>query len=180
MVRSLIGSLAALLLAAAATSGAVAGDRLSSARDVRDVEWDDLLPAGEQQLLDNMYTNLMAAAVAVPEGGPGDVMQQYGTFNVVEDLDGARIRIGGFPVPFDFNTDHEVTEFLLVPYYGACIHAPPPPPNQIIYVTSETPIELNGIGDPIWVEGVLSADPHLDDLGNAAYSLSLTRVSHHQ
>lgn len=172
----------AIPLAAVALASVMsyAADAANASRAPRELAWEDLLPEGEQELLDRLYTNLMAAAVAIPEGGPGDVMEQYGTFNVVEDLDGARVRIAGYPVPFDFNAGREVTEFLLVPYYGACIHSPPPPPNQIVYVTSEAPIEMNGIGDPVWVEGVLSVEPHLDDLGNAAYSLSSTRVSPYQ
>ena len=54
---------------------------------------------------------------------------------VVPELDGKRVRIGGYVVPLDFEATN-VKEFLLVPFVGACIHVPPPPPNQIIYVKS--------------------------------------------
>lgn len=50
---------------------------------------------------------------------------------------GANIKINGFMVPFD-DEDEQVTEFLLVPQAGMCIHTPPPPPNQIILVEVAT------------------------------------------
>ena len=75
---------------------------------------------------------------------------------VVEELDGQNIRIAGYLLPLEASGG-KVTEFLLVPYIGACIHAPPPPPNQIVHVKV---LQKNGyknrkIYDPVWVTGKL-------------------------
>jgi hypothetical protein len=74
---------------------------------------------------------------------------------VVEELDGQRIRMPGYVLPLEFEGTH-VIEFLLVPYVGACIHVPPPPPNQIIHVRVDKGIKNWGMFYPIWVTGELS------------------------
>lgn len=71
-------------------------------------------------------------------------------------LDGQLVRIPGYLLPLELK-GRKVTEFLLVPWVGACIHTPPPPPNQIVHVKPEVPYEMNGMFEPIWVTGKLSA-----------------------
>lgn len=69
-------------------------------------------------------------------------------------LNGQRIRMAGYLLPLE--TDgRKVTEFLLVPYVGACIHAPTPPPNQIVHVMHAAGFETSGSFAPVWVQGVL-------------------------
>jgi hypothetical protein len=75
--------------------------------------------------------------------------------SVVEDLNGQNIRMPGYVLPVEFD-GQKVTEFFLVPYVGACIHVPPPPPNQMVYVNSDVGIEAKGLYDPVWVEGTIS------------------------
>jgi hypothetical protein len=71
-------------------------------------------------------------------------------------LDGALIRLPGYLLPLEF-TGKDVTEFLLVPWVGACIHTPPPPPNQIVHVRSDKPVSVGGgMFAPVWVTGQLS------------------------
>ena len=69
------------------------------------------------------------------ESGPAAV-QQSANAPVNTELDGKQVKIPGFIVPLDVAKDGTVSEFFLVPYFGACIHVPPPPPNQIVYVTT--------------------------------------------
>lgn len=71
-------------------------------------------------------------------------------------LDGQSIRIPGYVLPLEI-TGKRVTEFLLVPWVGACIHTPPPPPNQILYVKTDTPFEVTTLFAPVWVTGKLAA-----------------------
>ncbi len=73
-------------------------------------------------------------------------------------LDGQTIRLPGYLLPLEFS-GKRVTEFLLVPWVGACIHTPPPPPNQIVYVKTSKPFEMAGVFQPIWVTGQLAAKP---------------------
>lgn len=114
---------------------------------------------------------------AIAEGSSLDVMPQLGTFNTVADLDGLRVRMPGYVVPLDFDAKETYREFLLVPYQGACIHTPPPPPNQIVYVTSAKGVKIPDIWGAYWVEGVLSTARHENGIGSAAYTLTLTNFS---
>lgn len=160
--------------------------------------WDDLLPEGEEvilmQLYDAFYENLELEmrgkqtfltqqgssspdVSAIAEGSALDMMPQIGTYNTVADLDGARVRIPGYVVPFDFDAKGAHKEFLAVPYQGACLHTPPPPPNQIIYVTSEDGASIPDVWGAYWLEGVLSIQRHENEIGNAAYTLKLTSIT---
>jgi hypothetical protein len=60
-------------------------------------------------------------------------------------------------LPLEF-AEGKVTEFLLVPFVGACIHTPPPPPNQIIHVKVESGFRSKGMFEPVWVDGVIKAE----------------------
>ncbi len=160
----------------------------------RTINWETLLPEGEIEEIDRLFNeyfakldekllsqqpqSLIDAAKTgdyanIPEGSALDFMPQIGTFNVVEELDGARVRLPGYIVPFEFSESGEISEFLLVPYYGACIHTPPPPPNQIVYVTSETPMAFGDLWGAIWAVGVLRARSKMNNLGDAAYTLEI-------
>lgn len=71
-------------------------------------------------------------------------------------LDGQTVRLPGYVLPLEI-TGKKVTEFLLVPWVGACIHTPPPPPNQIVHVKADAPFEVTSLFAPVWVTGRLSA-----------------------
>ena len=94
---------------------------------------------------------------------------------VVESLDGKRVHIGGYVVPLDFDATR-VKEFLLVPFVGACIHVPPPPANQIVYVKAEQGFDVKGTFDPVWVTGTLTVTPAFTGLAEAGYSLDAEKV----
>jgi hypothetical protein len=72
-----------------------------------------------------------------------------------DDLDGQTIRMAGYALPLELSGDG-VTEFLLVPYVGACIHVPPPPPNQIVYAKLSEPYVMDGLYAPVWIAGRMS------------------------
>ena len=77
------------------------------------------------------------------------------TTDTLKKLDGKLVRVPGFIVPLDDATE-EGAEFLLVPYYGACVHTPPPPPNQmaLVQMSGSRAVRL-GLFDAIWMEGTL-------------------------
>ena len=64
----------------------------------------------------------------------------------------------------------------MVPYVGACIHVPPPPPNQIIYVTSEDGIEVGGMFEPVWAMGTLQTASLSSDLADVGYMMTLDKT----
>ena len=74
------------------------------------------------------------------------------------ELDGQIIRIPGYALPLE-HKDTGVKELLLVPYVGACIHVPPPPANQTVYVSLKDAHILKNIYEPVWVTGRLSIQP---------------------
>jgi len=160
-----------------------------------EITWEQLMPEGEEERLADLYANFYkemnqkraeASAdpeadasdlvAAVVEGSAGDTMDQIGTFNVVSKLDGALVRLPGYVVPFDFSADATYEEFLLVPYFGACLHTPPPPPNQIVYVKAESGANIANIYDPVWVEGVMKTGEYNSELADSAYELTLSKV----
>jgi uncharacterized protein len=87
----------------------------------------------------------------------------------LQSFDGKRVRSPGFMVPLEDNRA-EVTEYLLVPNPQACVHAPPPPSNQMIYVRM-----VNGpskmIYGPVWVEGTLRVSSQAHQYGNAGFQI---------
>lgn len=98
-----------------------------------------------------------------------------GAVAVVTDLDGKRVRIGGYVVPLDFEAT-TVKEFLLVPFVGACIHVPPPPPNQIIYVKTAKGFDVEGSFDPVYVTGTLKVATQYTGLAETGYSIDADAV----
>jgi len=79
-------------------------------------------------------------------------------------LDGQSVRMPGYLLPLEFDGD-KVTEFLLVPYVGACIHTPPPPPNQIVHVKTEDAYTTDGgLFSPVWVNGLMKTEQSQSDL----------------
>ncbi len=106
---------------------------------------------------------------------------------VVPDLDGRKVRVPGYVLPLEI-AQAKVREFLLVPYVGACIHTPPPPANQMVYVKAPEGFESAGLYTPVWVEGTLFT--HSDKYkvsfidGNsdvdASYSLEATKVEKYE
>jgi len=82
--------------------------------------------------------------------------EAWATAPVEPSMDGARVRIGGYVIPLD-GEGRAFREFLLVPYFGACIHAPPPPANQVIHVFSDKPIAGVKMMDAVFVSGTLRA-----------------------
>lgn len=93
----------------------------------------------------------------------------------VASMAGRAIRIPGFIVPLEGN-EKALREFLLVPYFGACIHTPPPPANQIIHVKSDPPAKGFKTMSAVWVSGTLGRARNQSELGTSGYSLQARRV----
>jgi hypothetical protein len=91
-------------------------------------------------------------------------------------LDGAAIRIPGYVVPLEHGKAG-VTEFLLVPYFGACIHSPPPPSNQIVRVSASMPLPNLRSMDNVWVSGRLKAVRSDSSMGMSSYAMQLDTVA---
>lgn len=101
------------------------------------------MPKEDQQALNNMpdlviHDSPEAAGTFDKKGGLKQKNKKlpkvmYST-NTVKALEGKTIKLGGYPVPIEMNKKSQVTQLFIVPYPGACIHVPPPPPNQVVLV----------------------------------------------
>lgn len=91
-------------------------------------------------------------------------------------LAGTRVRVPGFVVPLDDFQD-VVKEFLLVPYFGACVHTPPPPPNQIVFVRMRGGAQQVSLFEPVWIEGILRIEQYESVYGAVGFQLVAERVS---
>jgi hypothetical protein len=95
------------------------------------------------------------------------------TAPTVSGLDGRRVKLPGYVVPLE-RTDAGMTEFLLVPYFGACIHTPPPAANQIVHVRSAKPLSDIASMSAVWVRGTLrTVRKSSGTLGVSAYQMEL-------
>jgi hypothetical protein len=80
------------------------------------------------------------------------------------ELNGKMVRIPGYLLPLEFE-DKKVVEFLLVPWVGACIHEPPPPPNQIVHVKLNKGFDIgDDMFTPVWVNGVMKTEKNNPEL----------------
>jgi uncharacterized protein len=114
------------------------------------LEWEQLIPAGVKGTPGASMRGIVEHSQITA------VDESVAPSGLVSTFNGKQVRIGGFVVPLNFDQT-EVNEFLLVPFVGACIHVPPPPPNQMILVRSHEPVEIGGLYDPVWVTGEFQA-----------------------
>jgi hypothetical protein len=140
---------------------------------LQEIDWDALIPADWQpETLLDQY-NLDELTDEDPRAQ--ELMEKLKTLwaeaPVVPELDGKRVRIPGFVVPLDMEASR-IGEFLLVPYYGACIHVPPPPMNQTVYVKLPPELAFEGeMFDTVWVTGTLKVTPTSSELADAGYRI---------
>ena len=106
--------------------------------------------------------------------------EAWTSVNIVAELAEESVRLPGFVVPLEYDEDQRVTEFFLVPFFGACIHVPAPPPNQIIHVSIPAGFELSSIYEPYVVEGTIQISLTERDLGISAYSIVPDAVVRYQ
>ena len=143
---------------------------------VLDLDWKQLLPVGERK----HYSALPPPPVHDYRGEAGPPAVQVPDFKANKSLDGATVRLPGFIIPLDARRDGVVDEFLLVPYFGACIHVPPPPPNQLVYVRMARRTTLQSPYDAYWITGKLHLQTTTTHLGSAAYALRAEKIELYQ
>lgn len=97
------------------------------------------------------------------------------TAPTVGRFDGTEVRLPGYVVPLQV-VDGGLVEFLLVPYYGACIHVPPPPANQIVHIISPRPVKGFGTMSAVWVSGRFRSARQTTDSGVSGYAMQLADI----
>ena len=186
MIRA-FGAAAFCLLVAAAPASATEGE------PAMDLAWGKLIPQAPQPVPTMKAKSFLAGATPFAGAGGSEPPPlptvddkrwmserrlQPGTGGVpavVTELDGKHVRIGGYVVPLDFEAT-TVKEFLLVPFVGACIHVPPPPPNQIIYVKAAKGFDVARSFDPVYVTGTLKVASQYTGLAETGYTIDADKV----
>ena len=139
--------------------------------DFIDLDWVDLIPPGKE----NIEQRLQGIGIL-----PHDEMStlrsaQPPSSGVRTDYNGKVVRLPGYMIPLGTSAAG-VTEFILVPYVGACIHVPPPPANQLVFVTTGTPYESSGLFEAVNVTGMFGTAATSTQLGDIGYALSADRI----
>lgn len=151
----------------AALGAITAAPSAAFAKDYIDLNWSDLMPDGQQvippflQGLQHDETNPFA--------------QQPPSSGVRSEWNGKTVRLPGYIVPLEYSGTG-VTAFLLVPFVGACVHVPPPPANQLVFVTTQEPYESSGLFEAVNVIGMFGTAATSTQLGDIAYALSADRI----
>lgn len=160
---------------------------LSNASDFEEISWLDLLPEQDRNALLNRGpidhgTNEVAERGPILGGSRSSAFEEkqyedaWQSANIRAEFAGKQVRLPGFVVPLEYDDEQRVTEFFLVPYFGACIHVPAPPPNQIIYVTIPEGLNLKSIYEPYVVEGDMLIAMTANELGISAYSINAKNI----
>ncbi|MDY6929156.1 MAG: DUF3299 domain-containing protein [Pseudomonadota bacterium] len=132
---------------------------VANASEVKEVYWEDLVPPDFNELAPQQATDHNNKMAQLQPDAP-----------VVDIYNGERVKVPGFIVPLE-GTAELTTEFLLVPFFGACIHVPPPPSNQIVHVKMNEGVPVENLYDAVWVEGIFSTTRFSSDLAAAGYSM---------
>lgn len=160
---------------------------ISVAAEFQTIEWTDLMPKDDLEALLNPPSYLdQIEDGSLEDQINGQLQSQLGDKNdpyqqalvstrVVEEMDGKLIRIPGFVVPIEFDDNQTVTQFFLVPFFGACIHVPPPPPNQIIFVDYPKGFKLKALYDPFWISGVIKTSLVENDIATSSYRMIMAK-----
>ncbi len=175
-------------------SGMASGAQLAKQQEAKataytTIQWIDLLPqddldallnppdyldeiedGSEEDKLSNQFMLAMAQA------SDDRYMQALTSTRIKPEFDNQSVRIPGFIVPLEFGEQLMVTRFFLVPFFGACIHVPPPPPNQIIYGVFEKGLKLNALHEPVWVTGKLKTFLTENAVATSAYTIEVADV----
>ncbi|MBB1406113.1 MULTISPECIES: DUF3299 domain-containing protein [unclassified Pseudoalteromonas] len=141
---------------------------VSSANPPKEIFWEDLIPQGHMQINTQAQAN--------HEGSEQNWVQPDLNAPVVKALDGKSVSLPGFVVPLEGDSE-VITEFLLVPYFGACIHVPPPPPNQIVHVTIKGGVPIDSLYDAIVVTGVISTQTWSGEIAQVGYTMKAVGVA---
>ena len=144
----------------------LAGQTENKGQQFDTIAWPDLMPDDVLEILmnppayisetedgsaeDQIDSNIKSA-IATASDDP--YQQALISTEVRPEMNGLMIRLPGFVVPLEFNEDQVITQFFLVPYFGACLHMPPPPPNQIVLVDAPRGLTVEELSTPLWISG---------------------------
>ena len=147
--------------------------------------WEALVPAefSPEAITAKYETELAQIADGSPEANELylKMQEEFNNAPVNESLNGAFVKIPGFIAPLEYS-EEMITEFLLVPYFGACIHVPAPPPSQTVLVKTADGhgISIADSYNPIWIVGQLTTDANSTELADAGYYMENAIIEYYE
>jgi uncharacterized protein len=156
---------------------------VSAAEKAQELEWTDLMPKGynPDDLVEEYQKKYNIADLSDDDPVVKEMMKKMDAMlkssPLNTELNGKFIKLPGYVIPLE--TDgQKSSEFLLVPYFGACIHVPPPPANQTVYVKTQDKkgAAIRKLYDVVWVTGIITASKQTTDLADAGYTISASKV----
>ena len=146
----------------------------------KEVEWDELMPEGWRKKVILELTRMRRYG-SLTDGDPradeayARLKKTWDAAPPTKTYIGKPIRIAGYVVPLDAER-MQSSDFLLVPYFGACVHSPPPPANQIILIKPPKGSRFRTM-DAIWVEGILTEGKTSSEVGTSTYVLTVDKIT---
>ena len=167
----------AFFLLAAGKAASAEGEK-SAPPNYRETRWEELIPPSWHP--ENAFAGLDINALSDDDPRAVKAMEnflaEWSKAPANPNMQGKMIRLPGFVAPLDWESSDGIKEFLLVPYFGACIHVPPPPANQIVYITMDRPLPGLENMAAIWVYGTISLERHEGDVGTSGYAMRVDRI----
>lgn len=156
-------------------------ERVKKSGKYTEISWDQLIPPSwdPAKIFDKFKFDQFEDDDPRAEEALKQLQKQWSEAPVNPAMKGKLVKILGFVAPLDYLGGDELAEFLLVPYFGACIHVPPPPANQIIYVTLAKPRGGIQVMDAVWVYGRLEVEKNENDLADSGYSMKADAIEQH-
>ena len=151
----------------------------ADAQGYRPMDWDVLIPKDWEPLHDFKSLNFNGMSDSDPRAIAAlrKLQKAWKNAPLNPAIQNEKIVISGFIVPLDSSDSSTIEEFLLVPYFGACIHVPPPPSNQVIHVVPAQPLKGFQMMDPVTVTGDLSPSRIDTPYGSAGYEMQAKTVA---
>lgn len=137
---------------------------LARANTAIEITWDDLIPPGVP------YSEIIAEGEMDERNDIWRPIFDTNATKLNPTLDGAYIKMPGFIIPIELLYSG-VNSFVLVPYVGACLHTPPPPPNQLVFVTTDTPWPNDDLWEAVWVTGQMQHEVQSTKVAETGYAL---------
>lgn len=163
---------------AALKAAELKGAELAKEPGVRVLKWEDLVPPGYSA--DELMRKYSAKVAGIDDRDPrakeqaAKLRADWFSAPLVETLNNKAVKLPGYIVPLE-GDGKKVSEFLLVPFFGACIHVPPPPANQIVYVKTKG-AAIREMFDIVWVTGTMKTQRKSSGIADAGYTLEASKV----
>ena len=150
---------------------------LHAADEYKEIKWEELVPKGWDPTKEFKALNLATLQDSDPRAMEAlDKMKTlFDNAPTEPAMAGIKVRLPGFVIPIE-RKGELTTEFLIVPYFGACIHTPPPPANQIIHTVLKKPVKMSSM-EPVWTSGTLSLQRADTPWGKAGYRMTADKVA---